>query len=306
MNTMAAALGKLSPPQWLAAMSHLTPDEHVALAKHRHEVDRQSAAKVTPPPSLHAFFNATSPWPLEDWQIRIADRLEKLTWQKGQRLLIHGPPQHGKSILVSNRFPAYALGVRPDLRIRLACYNMGHAVRFSKDVLSVMRGPDFQKMFPSPAVRVPTLCSAQEWSTPARSVFNDANPSFAAVGLGGGLIGMGGDLFIIDDPYKNPEEARSIKVNDNIWDWHNRALMTRINADTNIVVMFHRWQVDDYAGKLIEQGGWEYLRFAAIGDGDEDPMGRPVGQSLSVRYPTAALRKVEAQDPLSFQGLYQG
>src|SRR5688500_15320203 len=60
---------------------------------------------------------------LEHWQHRICERLQRLPFETGQRLLIHGPPQFGKSLLISQRLPAWMLGMRPDARIRLACYN---------------------------------------------------------------------------------------------------------------------------------------------------------------------------------------
>jgi hypothetical protein len=40
--------------------------------------------------------------------------------KKAPRLIIQAPPQHGKSELVSRRFPAYVLGKYPHLRL-IAC-----------------------------------------------------------------------------------------------------------------------------------------------------------------------------------------
>ncbi len=220
--------------------------------------------------------------------------------------MFHGPPQHGKSFLVSQRFPAYCLGVKPTLRVRLACYNITHATRFSKVNMDIMRSPEFARLFPAPACRIPAVCPADEWSTAARAVLLDANPSFKALGLGSGFVGMGVDCLIIDDPYKNRQEADSEKINANIWDWWESTVIPRMNPDTNVVVMFHRWREGDFAGRLLEQGGWEYYRYAAIGDGDNDPMNRPVDTSLSPRYPVPYLRAIEAKDPMTFVGLYQG
>jgi len=69
----------------------------------------------------------------------------------------------------------------------------------------------------------------------------------------------------------------------------------RLFDDANVVVMFHRYHQDDFAGRLIAREGlvqsggrWEMLRFAAIADGDEsfgpDPMHRTEGERLSPRY----------------------
>jgi predicted phage terminase large subunit-like protein len=127
------------------------------------------------------------------------------------------------------------------------------------------------------------------------------------LGLGTGFTGLGVDTLIIDDPYKNREEALSDATNANVWGWWSDVVLPRMNPSTNVVVMFHRWQDNDLAGRLLQQGGWEYLRFAAIADGgDDDPMGREVGALLSERYPLEYLEDVRRKQGSSFYALYQG
>lgn len=264
---------------------------------------RQTRVSSTTP-SLAVFVEQTTRFTLEAWQRVIAARLERLAGETGQRILIHGPPQAGKSILISQRFPAWLLGVAPLNRIRLACYNLTHAERFSKVNLSIMQSPEYRAMFPS--VRVPDRTQAEEWSTQQRAALLDANPSFKALGLGTGFTGLGADTLIVDDPYKNRQEALSEATNENVWGWWSDVVLPRLNPATNVVVMFHRWQDNDLAGRLLEQGGWEYLRFAAIADGGDDPMGRALGEVLSPRYPLEYLEDVKRKQGSSFYALYQG
>ena len=40
---------------------------------------------------------------LDRWQLHICNRLEKLRWQKGQRIMFAAPPQIGKSSIVAQR-----------------------------------------------------------------------------------------------------------------------------------------------------------------------------------------------------------
>lgn len=259
------------------------------------------------PPSLGAFVAETALVTLEPWQEKICARLEQLVDQQGQRLLIHGAPQFGKSLILSQRLPAYMLGRRPRTRIRLACYNETHAERFSAVNLELMRDASFHQAFPQPGARVPDRCPVGEWSTAARRTQRDANPSLKALGLGTGFVGLGADLVLIDDPYKNREEAFSPTTNAGIWGWWQDVVLPRLNPATNVVVMFHRWHQDDFAGRLLDQGGWELWRFPAIADGlDDDRSGLPVGEPLSPRYPLAYLESIRAQQGLSFQALYQG
>lgn len=260
------------------------------------------------PPTLAGMVEATTiNLYLESWQEIVCDRLERLTHQTGQRLLIHGPPQHGKSILVAQRLPAYLLGINPTARVRLGCYNISHAERFSKVNLDLMRSAEYRGLFPDSGARIPTICPADEWSTVARSGMKDANPSFMALGLGSGFLGVGADYLILDDLYKNAQEARSEAANAYIWDWWTQVVLSRLNPATNIVVMFHRWWENDFAGRLIEQGGWEQMRFPAIADGGvNDPTGRAEGDPLSPRYPVPYLREVEKLQGTAFNALYQG
>lgn len=273
---------------------------------------------VTARESLAAFVNISSCVQLEPWQQLLCARLDQLSPDfgltdggpsaTGQRLLIHGPPQFGKSLIISQRLPCWILGHQPLARIRLACYNQTHATRFSKVNLSIMRSPLYERIFPDGGVRVPAICLSDEWSTEARALQLDAQPSFAALGIGCGFTGLGADLLVVDDPYKNREEAFSSLIRANIWGWWTDVVLPRLNPATNVVVMFHRWNEDDLAGRLIAEGGWETMRFAAIGDGDsDDPMARKPGEPLSSRYPLSYLRGIEKrQGSSSFLALYQG
>lgn len=280
------------------------------LAKARLEADPglqalASARVSSTAPSLAAFVEATTQLNLEPWQRIVCARLSRLPDETGQRILIHGPPQFGKSIIISQRWPAWMLGRNPLGRIRLACYNVSHAERFSKVNLAIMQGDDYRAMFPTS--RVPDRCPADEWSTEKRAALLDANPSFKALGLGTGFTGLGVDTLIIDDPYKNRQEALSEATNANLWGWWTDVVLPRLNPSTNVVVMFHRWQDNDIAGRLIQEGGWELFRFPAIADGGEnDPTDRELGEPLSPRYPIAHLEETKRKQGSSFYALYQG
>ena len=47
----------------------------------------------------------------------ICDYLDRLLSGDIKKLMIFVPPQHGKSELSSRRFPAYALGKNPNLKV---------------------------------------------------------------------------------------------------------------------------------------------------------------------------------------------
>lgn len=154
------------------------------------ETERQ-AAKV----GLAEFVEHTTNHKLDLWQRDLCARLETLAYTTGRRMLIHAPPQAGKSIIVSQRFPAWMLTRKPAHRIKLACYNVTHSTRFSKIVRDLMQEADFARLFPNPGLRLPTTVAADEWSTAARSASRDSQPSFKALGLATGFVGQGADCF---------------------------------------------------------------------------------------------------------------
>ena len=73
--------------------------------------------------------------------------------------------------------------------------------------------------------------------------------------------------------------------------------------------MFHRYHEDDLAGRLLQEGGWEYYRFPALADANEDgsdPTGREAGELLSPRRSGEWLAAQETGNPLTSLGQFQG
>lgn len=239
-----------------------------------------------PPPSLLDYVESTVNFQLDLWQRRLCDILEFIESYPGSRVLIHAPPQHGKSVLVSQRFPAWCLGKNPALRVRLACYNITHATGFGWMIRDLMQAPEFLRAFPDPAARVPAGVSRGDWRTAAREGMRDAQPSFRALGLQTGFVGSGADLLIIDDPYSSPQEVDSDKTRENVWTFWTKTAKPRLNDQTSVVVMFHRYREDDFAGRLLaeEPGEWTLYRFPALADAPDDPIGRALGEPLTSRY----------------------
>lgn len=278
-------------------------------------LEAESAAPA--PIGLAEFIETTTTFTLEPWQRLLCDRLERLRDERGARLLIHGPPQFGKSIIISQRFPAWLIGHRPTIRVPIACYNETHAARFTASNLAIAQSAEFRRLFP--AVRIPTVAAERDWSTLEREELADGQPTMRALGLNSGFTGLGADTLIIDDPYKNKQDAFSGVIAGRVWDFWTETASPRLNPESNVVVMFHRWKEDDLAGRLIQQGGWEVLRFPAICDGgDDDPTYttglRTIGEPLSERFPVAYLERVKSGSTedehgvgdATFESLWQG
>ena len=67
---------------------------------------------------LALFLNYSMPSYQREWfHTLIADKCQELYEGKITKLMIFVPPQHGKSEIVSRRFPAWAFGQDPSLKI---------------------------------------------------------------------------------------------------------------------------------------------------------------------------------------------
>ena len=168
------------------------------------------------------------------------------------------PPRHGKSELASKRFPAWALGRNPRRQIIAASYNSDLANDFGRSVRNIVDEPEFTQVFPGVAL-------AQD--SQAANRFNTSHGgSYIAAGVGTAVTGRGADIGLIDDPFKDREEADSERRRDIVWDWYRSTFYTRLMPGAAIVLIQTRWHEDDLAGRLLEHdaGQWEVLDLPAI------------------------------------------
>lgn len=175
-----------------------------------------------------------------------------------------------------------------------------------------MQSDEYKKAFSPDAFLERSDPGAEKFRTVARAAKQDAQYSFMALGLLSGFTGKGADLLIIDDPYASDDDARSEAINERVWRWWSNTAGVRINDDTNVVVMFHRYHEDDFAGRLLAQKGWEYWRFPAIAEAHEhnddgsDRTGRQPGEVLSPIRSLEFLKAIEDRDPMTWLGQFQG
>jgi len=78
----------------------------------------------------------------------IAEKLEAVERGEIDRLMIFMPPRHGKSELVSVRFPAWYLGRNPSHQIIAASYAHKLAAKFGRQVRNLIAAKEFQSVFP--------------------------------------------------------------------------------------------------------------------------------------------------------------
>ena len=227
----------------------------------------------------------------------IADKLEAVERGEIDRLMIFMPPRHGKSELASRKFPAWYLGRNPDKQIIAASYNSDLARDFGRDVRNLVNEPEYQGIFRGVEL------SAD--SQAANRMHTNHGGMYIAAGVGTATTGRGADVFLIDDPLKDREEADSERRRDTVWNWYRSTAYTRLMPGGSIVLIQTRWHEDDLAGRLLEQDGdakdggqWEVLNLPAI-----DTAGDALWPDW---YPVPVLERIKAAvGPREWSALYQ-
>jgi predicted phage terminase large subunit-like protein len=241
---------------------------------------------------------------LDPWQENFCDRLEKAFFErdaKAMRAAIAVMPQAGKSVIISQAFPAYILGHDPYHRIVLACYNLTRSRKHGQAIIATLRSDAHRQIFPEDDSRIPTVVSDKSFSTLARLANYDGQDSFTAASLLTGLTGIGFDTLIIDDPYKDRNEAFSETIREKSWNFYQETAQMRGGDHGNIFLMFHRYHQDDIGGRALATGDFEYWAYAAqyVGKFKDDETGieyedafpREMGEYLSPRRSPAFYEK---------------
>lgn len=206
---------------------------------------------------------------------RLCHALESIERGEIDRLMVFMPPRHGKSEVCSKKFPAWYLGRNPGKEIILSSYAADLAYDFSRIARDTLRerGPELW------GVKVSSDSSAVgRWGIEGK------RGGCVAAGVGGPITGRGAHVGIIDDPFKNAEEAASQTIRDKVWEWYRSTFRTRLAPGGAIVLVMTRWHEDDLAGRLIAEmqaGGEQWVIIEMQAEAEEgDPLGRAIGETL--------------------------
>ncbi len=196
---------------------------------------------------------------------------------KNPRLMLFAPPRHGKSELASRRFPAYALGRHPDLSIIATSYGAELASSMNRDVQRIIDSPAYSNLFPSTKLWGENIRTVADGSYLRNSdIFEVVGHRgvYKSSGVGGGITGRGMHIGIIDDPFKDAEEAYSQTIRDKVWEWYTSTFYTRLMPGGGILIILTRWHEDDLAGRILKHAAengeqWRVVSYPAIAEKDE-------------------------------------
>lgn len=185
-------------------------------------------------------------------------------------LLLSVPPQHGKSKHITETLPSFYLGHFPEHRVIEASYGQDLAKQFGRANKSKVE--HFGGLF---GIKV---------SKDAKSVVDwkleNGIGGMISRGLLSGITGQPGNLIIIDDPIKNSEEAQSVTVREKIFEEWTTSVLSRVQANSKIIVIQTRWHEDDLIGRLKDDPYAVYYNLEAICETENDLLGRKIGEAL--------------------------
>jgi len=185
-------------------------------------------------------------------------------------LIIETPPQHGKSMTITETLPSWYMGRYPERRVILASYNEEFAERFCRRNKEKIR-INGAKLF--------GVCLG-EVNRSTEFELNNGIGRMLSRGIMSGITGNPADLIIIDDPVKNMQEADSPTYRNRVWNEWQASIKSRLQAGAKVIVIMTPWHEDDLAARILHTEKNVRLIRLPVEAGENDPLGRKPGEAL--------------------------
>lgn len=190
-------------------------------------------------------------------------------------LLLSTPPQHGKSMSVTESFPSWVLGKYPEKRVIEVSYNSDTADRFGR------RNKEKIEQFGATlfGIKIGRIGRTSEFSI-ADSNGMETKGQMLSRGILSGITGNPCDLMIIDDPIKTREEADSETHRNKVWDEWMNSFKSRLAAGAKVILIMTPWHEDDLRARILAtEDNVTSIRIPVEAE-EDDPLGREVGEAL--------------------------
>ena len=201
---------------------------------------------------------------------KIQDFIETDTGHAYDILIIECPPQHGKSVTVSESLPSWYLGRHPTENIILASYDADFAERFCRKNKEKIKSCG-RNLF---GIEIGAIDRAGEFE------LGNGKGRMISRGIMSGITGNPANLIIIDDPVKNQQEADSPAYRNRVWSEWQASLKSRLAAKGKVVVIMTPWTDDDLAARIIRSEKNVQLIRLPVEAEENDPIGREAGEAL--------------------------
>ena len=202
----------------------------------------------------------------------IQEFIEEKTENAYDILVLSMPPQHGKSLTITETLPSYYLMKNPTHRVVEISYSEDFAQLFGR------RNRQKIKEFGG------LLFGAELADTPNSNTEFELSNNIGGMisrGVMSGVTGRPCNLMIIDDPIKNMQEADSPTYRERIKAEWNASFKTRFASGAKVILIQTRWHEDDLAGYIIKNEKNVRVVNLPCEAEDNDPLGREKGQALA-------------------------
>lgn len=227
--------------------------------------------------------------------------IEKKTDEPYDILILNVPPQHGKSMTITEALPSWYLGKKPTHRVIEISYNDDFAQRFGR------RNRDKIMRFGS---GIFGITIAKSPNTNNEFDLSNGVGGMISRGVDAGVTGQPCNLMIIDDPIKNQAIADSPTYRRRLFDEWLSSYRTRLAPGAKVIVIQTRWHEDDLAGQMMKSEKCEVVNLPCEAE-EGDLLGREPGEALAPEIGRGArwLKKFKAGyagGMRSWNALYQG
>ena len=199
--------------------------------------------------------------------------VEKIEKGEQVRVLLSCPPQVGKSAHLTETLPSWFIGRNPDLSCIITAYNADIAEKFGD------RNRQKVKEFGKEIFGI-QVSDSQDNKTLFQ--IKGHNGQIFSAGILGGLTSNPSALTIVDDPFKNGEEAENVEIRDRVERVYWDSIETRTRAlGGGIIVVHTRWHEDDLIGRLAKKEGFLVINMPLVWESGVDKLlHRKIGETL--------------------------
>lgn len=219
--------------------------------------------------SLIEFFRAgwssVDAAPYQDcWAVEaLCDHLQAVSHGHIKRLLVNFPPRCSKTLVSSVAWPAWTWAQSEHSfllgpSVKFLCGSYGHDLALLNSSLTrrLIGSPWYQSLWGD------RFTLALDQNTKHR-FDTDKGGSRIANSVTGSLLGIGGDIVLIDDPH-NTQQVESEAERETVQQWWREIRSTRLNnpKESPIVVIMQRLHEEDVSGLILngsDASEWEHL-----------------------------------------------
>jgi predicted phage terminase large subunit-like protein len=183
------------------------------------------------------------------------------------------PGQHGKSMCITETLPSYYLGHNP----------YDHVIEISYgDDLAQKFGRRNKEKIEEVGKGIYGIQISNDKNSAVDFEIEGTKGGMLSKGIGAGISGFPADLIIIDDPYKNRQDADSPSYCKFVIEEFYNVVEIRASAKCKFIVVHTRWNEDDLIGYLLETqpDRWFSISFPLEAEEYEPETGRNIGDAL--------------------------